>query len=262
MKQRYSRQSQKLIMWMISDYANYQDGKNAGSKASSYSLYKAKKELKKAFLKHTGYKDSYKSVKELREDIRALFQECIDQEPNTESIADLFTDIIMEVIADFIQNLMMSLDGTFSFALYLMSQKQANEFIDWLFEYMIDNDIPFRQQISELYQEQNNNKYIWNCIMNRVCCISGEKGADLHHCISVNQVGGYDKDTGLTIPFLSLSRKYHNLVHSIGKELFEEKFKVKGILLTEKDIIKLKEKGFYKNQFKAFKGDEINGGNS
>ena len=248
----YTNQTCRLMHWLFADIANHNTGARVGTTTHDMYAHKAKQQMKKAYLEIIGHEGKKEPLVGFGEEFNEFQIECKDNGATIEELIEYNNEYLGARLVKEFQLFLMHY-GDFSVALKMMSQAAANRFVRFVFDYCIEHEIELRKEISELYAEQNNNKYIWVCIMNGICCITGEKGADLHHCISVNQVGGYDKDNGLTIPFLPLGRKYHNIVHSIGKETFENKFKVKGVLLTEEDIIKLKEKGMYKNQFKGFR---------
>jgi hypothetical protein len=255
---RYSRKTQKLIYWLIADYANFQDGKDAGSKASSYSLYKAKKDIKKVYLKHIGYKSTYKPIESLRTQLAELFTECMEQEPSKADIPYLFTDIVMESLTDWVQELLMTLQGTFSLALALMSQKQANEFVTWLFEYCFSNDIPFRKEIMELYAESNDRRRVYLSLIYRKCCICGEYVKFPHHQKRANSVGGYKYDKG-DLDISPLCSYHHSEIHNGYSEGdFKKKYPMYSwIKLNDGEIEKVKE--VYPNYAENYKRDiELN----
>ena len=51
---KYSINSQRLIYWLINDYACKLEEIDVGKTASEYYRYEAKRQLKKLYLKHTG----------------------------------------------------------------------------------------------------------------------------------------------------------------------------------------------------------------
>ena len=152
---------------------------------------------------------------------------------------------------------MMSLDGTFSFALYLMSQKQANDLIDYLFEFMLSNDIPFRKEISELYSESEDRRRIYLCLKYKRCCISGDQIKFPHHVEHATKHGGYKHDKG-DLYISPLSSKLHQLVHVVGEETMKKKYPMYDkIKLTNEEIELMKE--IYPGYAEGYKKDlELN----
>ena len=58
----YTRETQKLIYWLFASYANFRAGANPDAKLNEYDLYIAKKELKRLYIKASGYKADSKSL--------------------------------------------------------------------------------------------------------------------------------------------------------------------------------------------------------
>ena len=240
---RMSRDNQKLIYWLIDDYARhqYQAGENVGV----YDTYKAKQELKKLFIKHKGI-----NIKKLKpfEKLKKFLYEVIDSDKETE---EKVGEIITYILSEF-QRLTLQLDGTFSLTLKLMSNKAAMEFTTYLFDYFLDNEIPFKDQISQLYAEQQNEKYVFSMMRKKKCAVCGAYG-DLDHYDSVNSIGGYKFDDGLQTRFICLCRVHHEERHRIENIEFENKYKLKGVWLDAKKVKLLKK--VFPNHFKNFKGE-------
>lgn len=234
----YTRETQKLIYWLIDDYANYRCGNEPSSKVKDYDLYQAKKELKKMYLKTVGYKPNKSPIEE--------FEKLVRQNVKGEAY-----ETVMFGFVKCMQDLMIKQED-FSLCLNLMSQKSANRFINFMFDFMIDNDIPFRKEIQELYSKQEQERYIYKMLSKRKCAICG-KYADLHHFDSVATVGGYEHDTGTNLRLIPLCREHHTEFHNIGIKEWENKYKLTGIYLKEEDIPFFKK--IYKNHFKGYKGE-------
>ena len=158
----------------------------------------------------------------------------------------IYGDVENLIRAEF-QKLTLMLDGTFSLSLNLMSQKSANKFVNWLFEFMMDQDIPFRKEVIDLMKKGDNEKYIWNMLKRRKCVVCGAV-ADLHHEERVNTLGGYKHDKGQGV-YLPVCRLHHNEAHNTSVKDFNDKYMIKGIRITEEQAKELKV--VYPNQFKA-----------
>ena len=52
-----TREQQKLVYWLFSDFAAFKNGKPIGSTPSEFELYQAKNELMKFYIKHVNYKN-------------------------------------------------------------------------------------------------------------------------------------------------------------------------------------------------------------
>ena len=67
----------------------------------------------------------------------------------------------MKFIIEEMQLLLIKLEGTFSLALKLVTNQEAIEFTNFLFDYFMDKEIPMWNQIHELYKKQNNRKWVY-----------------------------------------------------------------------------------------------------
>lgn len=248
---RYTRDTQRLIYWLLSDYSNFKTGNMVGATPSTYHLYDTKKELKKLYVKHLGIKISeLKPFSEFRTALKDKIEDTLHKNISENSKIEIILDDTEVLIREEFQKLLLQLDGTFSLALNMMSQEQANDFINWLFDLLLDNQIPMRKEIVDLYKKNENDKFIYSMLRNKKCCICGEY-ADLHHFEQVSSIGGYKFDDGLKTRFLPLCRKHHTEMHAIPKDEFLKKYQIKPIYLNKEQVKELKE--IYKNHFKVFK---------
>ena len=223
---KYSRESQKLIYWLISDYANFQNGNNPGSKVGDYQLSKSKKELKKMYLKSIKYEAIPKPIE--------WFIDIIDKLENDFDKQDLKLAYVKSI-----QDFAIKVDE-FSLMQSLMSQEGANRFIRWLIDMFMDNDITFRTEVADLMKKSDENSFIYVCLKYKRCVVCGKHG-EIHH---VEQVGsaGYKSDYG-QLEYSCLCREHHSEVHADGRVV------ANGIKLNEKQLEVLK--GKYKNHFKG-----------
>ena len=230
----YTRETQKLMYWLISDFSNFWSGRALGSTPTEYELFTAKQQLKKEYLKLFTYK---LNPKPLHSFLKTL------EDKDNKSIDELQDSFIIAI-----QSFLLKQDD-FSLALQLMSQDKANKFIEYLFSLALDNNIPLRKEIATLYAEQQNESYIFNTLLRKRCAVCGEIG-ELDHWDNVNQIGGYKFD-GLKLRYICLCRKHHTEKHNIGRSAFKEKYNLEGIYLDESKVKLLKK--VYKNHFKAYK---------
>lgn len=116
----YTRQTQKLIYWLIYDFANFWQGNNAGDKPSTYYKEYAKTTLKKLFLRaYDGFNKENKSLDKYLELLK---------DKDKFSIGYLQQEFLKAVQGIFLNN------NDFSLQLNLLTQKQANDFV----KYMLD----------------------------------------------------------------------------------------------------------------------------
>lgn len=215
---RCSRNNQKLIYWLITDYAKHQTGL---AKPNEYHIYKAKQELKRLYLKHIEY-DLYK--KNPFENIAEKIDKILDTDASNETKRDE----ILEELRQGLQALAIQLDGTFSLALYLLSQEEATRFTNFLFDFFIDNNIEMRKELVELYKADREQRYIYTLTKHRKCIICG-KDADIHHIDAIGMGRDRRKVDDSYYRKIALCREHHTEIHKIGVDLFKRKYKLETI---------------------------------
>ncbi|WP_196602105.1 putative HNHc nuclease [Pectinatus frisingensis] len=106
----------------------------------------------------------------------------------------------------------------------------AREYISFLIDFVIENNVPVGQPLIELCEDIN--KYVYACLMNKVCAVCG-KPAQLHH---VDRIGmGRNRNTinHLNMLVLPLCGKHHIECHGMSQYEFNEKYHLVSIKLTE-----------------------------
>lgn len=231
----YSRETQKLIYWIIADFANFWNGNSVGSNPSDFQLYEAKKRLKSEFLKLFKYKTIKKPLHQ--------YLEVLEGKDNI-SVEELQERFIKAIQGIFLNN------DDFSLTLELLSQGTANKFVAHLYELAIDNGIQLRKEIIDLFHEQQEEKFIFIGLLKKKCSVCGRTG-ELDHWDSVSQIGGYKFDDGSKLRYICLCREHHTIKHNLGRDNFTKKYGYKGIHLNEKQVEMLL--SVYKNHFKAYR---------
>lgn len=107
----------------------------------------------------------------------------------------------------------------------------AREFITYLVEFIIRNDIPTSVSLRENCEDIG--RYVYACFMARKCCVCG-KPADLHHVDAVGM--GNDREAVIHIgrDALPLCREHHTELHNIGNSSFMGKYHIKPAKIDEK----------------------------
>lgn len=116
----------------------------------------------------------------------------------------------------------------------------AREFINYLIDFCLSNDIPLSEHI--LKRTEDIDKAIMYCLRERICIITGKKGADIHH-VTGSRVGmGRNRKTinHLDLEIIPLSREWHEKVHTEGEVEIFEKYHIYGIKATLELLNKLK----------------------
>lgn len=235
----YSNNTRKLMHWLFRCYANHCNGKEPEDETTEYELAKAKHFLKKQYIKACGYKPDKKCL----ENFLKLMSDNTDIET-----FKLLSKAFIKTLQDFaIQN------DNFSVANALLNQKKANKLVNFLFDYLFDNDVPLRKEIIELLEKEEKDRVIFRMLLHKKCCVCGKPITGPHH---IDRVGtqGYKHDTGLD-KRLSPLCPYHHAEIETGNytnEEFKEKYpSFDYMLCDEKQIEILKE--VYPHHFQAFK---------
>lgn len=112
----------------------------------------------------------------------------------------------------------------------------ARDFIDWLVEFCITFGIPCSDTL--LNRCEDIQRYLYACIMNRICCICG-KSADIHEYDTVGM--GRNRNTihheGQKVQ--PLCRAHHNEVGRLGQKTFDKKYHLSFVNLDKKACKKL-----------------------
>lgn len=114
----------------------------------------------------------------------------------------------------------------------------AREFCDYLVDFIIANGIPTRWPLVENCEDVQ--KYVYACLMHRVCAVCG-RHADVHHCEGSRVGAGSDRSAvhHLGREVLPLCRQHHDECHH-GEADFIRKYHLEPIKLDEALCKKLK----------------------
>jgi hypothetical protein len=117
------------------------------------------------------------------------------------------------------------------FSLSSCDMSTAREFITYLIEFIVKNDIPTKVPLIE--QCEDIGKYIYACMINKRCCICG-KPADLHHVDAIGM--GNDRDEVIHIgrEALPLCRDHHVHLHEKGNKDFIETYHLQPVKIDKK----------------------------
>lgn len=107
----------------------------------------------------------------------------------------------------------------------------AREFISYLIDFMIEWEVPSSRPLIEYCEDIQ--RFVYACLMKKVCCVCGRPGADLHHVIALGM--GRDRKTvnHLGIPCLPLCREHHTESHNIGQQTFMERYHLEPVKIDE-----------------------------
>lgn len=128
--------------------------------------------------------------------------------------------------------------GVEYFSLSDCSLDTAREFINYLIEFILKNDIPLSN--IGLDRTDDISSYLYYCIKYRKCCITG-KPADIHHVEGSRiGMGGNRKTTSNEgRELMALNRDWHSRVHIEGEEAIFKAYKIYGITLDKRTLAEL-----------------------
>ena len=267
-----SRDNQELIYWFIDCFAYHlanKDINNLSSKEkpriSDYFRFQAKEKLKKLYIRSSGKSlENYEPFRNLNKKLEKKIIEILEKKYTNKNKAKIILDSLMKFVIEEMQLLLIKLEGTFSLALKLVTNQEAVEFTNFLFDYFMDKEIPMWNQIHELYKKQNNRKWVYWMLKKKICVITGKPNAQLAHISkSAGALGGYRFDEGIGNSYLPLSPEWHlGVDHGVGggrkklmaklREIYVEPFEIK----TAEEVKELKK--VYPRHFRAFKEERRN----
>lgn len=118
------------------------------------------------------------------------------------------------------------------FSLADCDMSTAREFITYLIDFIIANDIPTR--VSLIDNCDDIAAYMYACTMHRKCAVCG-KAADIHHCEGSRIGAGVDRDKvhQLGREVLPLCRVHHTELHAMPESEFIAKYHLQKVKLDE-----------------------------
>ncbi|HIB1952450.1 TPA: putative HNHc nuclease [Enterococcus faecalis] len=115
------------------------------------------------------------------------------------------------------------------------TKNEATEWIGFLIEFILKNDIPLEKRYQYLLE---NNKWFYYCLKYRKCCICG-KHADVCHIEVVGMGRNRKKINHETFTFYAGCRQHHQEEHQIGTKNFLNKYQIKPVKLNTDERKKL-----------------------
>lgn len=116
------------------------------------------------------------------------------------------------------------------FSLSDCDMSTAREFITYLIDFIVRNDIPTSVPLRE--QCEDIEKYVYACLMAKKCAVCG-KSADLHHVSAIGAGRDRREVYQIGMEVLPLCREHHTESHSIGQDSFLDKYHLVPVKLTK-----------------------------
>ena len=109
----------------------------------------------------------------------------------------------------------------------------AREFLNYLIDFVLRNDVPTHVPLAELADDID--RYVYACLMRKKCAVCGAK-ADLHHIDQVQMGNNRNEIEHIGRRCLPLCRKHHDEIHSIGCDRFLQYYHLKPGVIDEKIV--------------------------
>lgn len=118
------------------------------------------------------------------------------------------------------------------FSLSNCSMTVARQFITYLIDFIIANDIPTRARLIDNCDDIA--AYMYACTMHRKCAVCG-KPADIHHCEGSRIGAGVDRTKvhQLGREVLPLCRVHHTELHAMPESEFVKKYHLQAVKIDE-----------------------------
>ena len=145
-----------------------------------------------------------------------------------------WTGYLPEEAKEILKYLHISRTGCEYFSLGDCSVDTARDFITTLIDFCLEHGVI----LSDLAINRTDDigKYLYACLKYRKCCICGKPNSDLHHVDAIGRGRDRTKVDDSNLKKMCLCRTHHTEFHQIGRERFEDKYKVYGILFNQRAI--------------------------
>lgn len=152
----------------------------------------------------------------------------------------LYTGDDPEYLKEFLKFDYCGESGEDYFSLSDCSIDTAKNFLTHIIDFVLKHNIP----LSELAVNRTDDidRYLYSCIKYRRCAITGQAGADIHHCEGsrVGMGGNRKKISNKGRELIALNRDWHTRAHAEGEEEIFNLYKIYGIVLDDEALRKLK----------------------
>lgn len=109
----------------------------------------------------------------------------------------------------------------------------ANGLIDTIINFCIDREIPFSKKLLEENQYSFTARQTYSMALKRVCAVCGRR-ADIHHVDAVGMGRNRKKISHVGMRALPLCREHHTECHTMGDDLFIQRYHLAPFEIDEK----------------------------
>lgn len=116
----------------------------------------------------------------------------------------------------------------------------ASLYIDWLVDFVLENNIPTKRPVTELCEDVQ--AAVYSAMMHKRCIICGQK-ADLHHVDRVGMGNDRREICHIGMKALPLCRGHHQEAHQHGDQVLCDKYHLEPVAIDEKIAQKYRLRG-------------------
>lgn len=109
----------------------------------------------------------------------------------------------------------------------------ANGLIDTIINFCIDREMPFSKKLLEENQYSFTARQTYSMALKRVCAVCGRR-ADIHHVDAVGMGRNRQKISHVGMRALPLCREHHTECHTMGEDLFIQRYHLAPFEIDEK----------------------------
>lgn len=120
--------------------------------------------------------------------------------------------------------------GEVPFSLSNCSISQAREFITFIIDFILKENIPLSD--AALNRTDDIDRYLWGCLKYKRCAICGKEG-ETHHWDAIGMGRDRTSIDDSNHRKIYLCREHHTEAHTIGRDTFGVKYHVYGIIYEE-----------------------------
>lgn len=117
------------------------------------------------------------------------------------------------------------------FSLSNVDMTTARDYISFLIEFMLRNDVPSSRPLYEMSDDIA--RYVYACAVNKKCAVCGRK-AEIHHIDRIGMGGNRDKMNHVGMLALPLCRLHHMEAHDHGDKALLDGYHLEPIKIDEK----------------------------
>jgi len=114
-----------------------------------------------------------------------------------------------------------------AFSLSNCSWELASDFIEWMINFAFENGVRLSEH--PLRTLEDIEKYVRMCLKHKICAICGKPG-EQHHWNAIGMGRDRRKVDDSDLRKIQLCRTHHTEVETIGRDSFEKKYHVYGVI--------------------------------